>query len=65
MTSKKEYEYIVVENAGYEREADVRRFNTYREACDFMDQHYDGREEIEALHVEVAAEINGERTYEI
>lgn len=58
-------EYVVVEQAGYEGEADIRRFDTYAAALRFLDRHYDGREEIEALHVEIACEIDGERTYEI
>jgi hypothetical protein len=57
-------EFIVVENAGYEGEQDIRRFKTYREACAFFDKQYD-EEDRERIHPEIAVEIDGERSYEI
>jgi hypothetical protein len=58
-------EYIVVENAGYDREHDVRRFMVYRSAVNWMHQTYSFNE-IDQLHVAICRETaNGERSYEI
>lgn len=56
--------YIVVENAGYERECDVRTFSDYRSARSFIRSYYEP-DEVSSLHVEIAVERGGERSYEI
>lgn len=61
MTSK---EFIVVENAGYERECDVAHCTTFRAALQRQEELYEP-DEIESLHVEIAIEIDGVRSYEI
>lgn len=62
-------EYIVVENAGYERETDTRRFKTYEKAQRFIKRQYYADElnpeSPSYLHVEIAVEIDGNRSYEI
>lgn len=57
--------YVVVENAGYERECDVHTANSYSDALKWCDNYYE-EDEIETLHVEIARELpDGSRTYEI
>lgn len=56
-------EYTVVENAGYERENDRRSFATAEKAYAWLKANYES-DEIESLHVEVALDIDGSRTYE-
>ena len=67
--SKPTREYVVVENAGYERECDTRRFPTYDKAQRFIKRQYYADElnpeSPSCLHVEIAVEIDGQRTYEI
>jgi hypothetical protein len=56
--------YIVVENAGYEKECDIREFKNYTEAVKWMESYYE-KDELESLHVEICVERDGERSYEI
>ena len=60
--------YIVVENAGYDSECDVRTFNSAAAAWRWMKKHYNHDEldpsHPDCLHVEVCREINGNRTYD-
>jgi hypothetical protein len=57
--------FTVVENAGYERETDVRSFESYSAAIKFRDNYY-VEDEVESLHVEIACDLpDGTRTYEI
>lgn len=56
--------YIVVENAGYEREHDVRTFPSFRAAAAFIRSQYEP-DEVDSLHVEIAVERDGERSYEL
>jgi hypothetical protein len=55
-------QYIVVENAGYERECDVFKSTSFHAARAWMREHYE-QDEIEDLHVDIATEIDGEREY--
>ncbi len=58
--------YIVVENAGYVRECDIRSFTNYGKAARYMERLYSDDERRE-LHVLICkADENGEnRSYEI
>lgn len=57
-------QYIVVEQAGYVGECDRDRFDTYEQALDWRDNHYEA-DEIDRLHVDVAYENEeGDRTYD-
>jgi hypothetical protein len=62
--SRMSREYIVVENAGYEGERDVKRKPSFTEASKWMRNSYD-LDEIDSLHVAICVEVNGERTYEL
>jgi hypothetical protein len=57
-------EYIVVENAGYVGERDVKRRPSFKEARKWMAGNYDC-DEIDSLHVAICVEVNGQRTYEL
>lgn len=56
--------YTVVENAGYEGEQDIKSFHVAHDAYAFIKRHYQD-DEAETLHVMVALDLNGERTYEL
>lgn len=56
--------YVVVENAGYEGECTVFRSPSLDVASRWMNKSY-SQDEIQDLHVDIAAEEGGERTYEI
>ena len=56
--------YIVIENAGYDGERDIKSFYVFRAALNYMRTHYDD-DEIDSLHVAICRESNGERSYEI
>lgn len=56
--------YVVIENAGYERECDVHSATSHEAAIAWRDQYYED-DEIGQLHVEIARELpDGSRTYE-
>lgn len=55
--------YIVVENAGYEGETDIREFTSVNAAYRWMKRFY-FPDELETLHVVIAREVNGARSYE-
>lgn len=62
--------YTVVENAGYERECDIRSFASYQDAIAFIKRNYTDEERDMAddacLHPAVRLDkANGEQTYEI
>jgi hypothetical protein len=55
--------YIVVENAGYEGERDVKRCISYGSTCGWLKQFY-SESERESLHVAICVESDsGERSY--
>lgn len=54
--------YIVVENAGYKRERDISEFVSYRQAVRYISANY-SNDEVESLHVDIATEIHGVRTF--
>jgi hypothetical protein len=60
--------YVVVENAGYERECTVFQSPKFTKACEWMERHYDfdelDKDGPNSLHVEIAVEIDGVRSYE-
>lgn len=59
------FKYVVVENAGYTKERDIKSFTSFDGAQKFMTAQYEA-DEIENLHVAIAADLpNGDRTYEI
>lgn len=61
--------YVVVEYAGYDREQDVRTFETFSKAANWVARNYTagekGRGEEEAnMHIGIRADYdNGEREY--
>lgn len=61
--------YIVVEKAGYVGENDVYRNESFSKCHEWMKKTYDADELDEfgpnSLHVAIACERDGERTYEI
>lgn len=57
--------YVVVENAGYEGERDVRRCISYGSAIGWQNQHY-SESERERMHIAICSENEaGQRSYEI
>ncbi|HWJ69149.1 MAG TPA: hypothetical protein VNS79_03755 [Sphingobium sp.] len=56
-------QYVVVENAGYEGECDVAKFGTRWAAERWMERTYSARE-IDALHMDICIEEDGQRTYD-
>jgi hypothetical protein len=56
--------YVVVENAGYEGEKDVFEAKTFDEASAWMTKTYSA-ESIDRLHIAVARDIAGQRSYEL
>ncbi len=57
-------EWIVVENAGYNGERDLRSFPTWKEADTWAHQQYD-EDEFEKLHVDIRRDsADGMQTYE-
>lgn len=60
--------YIVVEKAGYNGERDVAAFTSRTKAETWIDQKYSAVEldltHDECLHVDIACELDGERTYD-
>lgn len=57
-------QFIVVEQAGYVGECDLERCDTYEQALDWRDDHYD-EDEAARLHVDIAFENEGgDRTYD-
>lgn len=56
--------YVVVQNAGYEGEKDVFEAKTHSEAIAWMNKSYSSTE-IDELHVAIAKDIAGERSYEL
>lgn len=62
--AKQKKQYTVVENAGYERECDVRSFDSFSDAIKWRDEYYVD-DEVESLHVQIAADLpDGSRAYE-
>ena len=55
--------YVIVENAGYEHERDIAKFISYRQAVRYVRANYASDEEQE-LHLAIAKEVNGAKTYE-
>jgi hypothetical protein len=56
--------FIVVENAGYTGEKDVKQFSTFNTARTWMYRNYT-YDEVDQLHVDIVLENNhGQRTYE-
>jgi hypothetical protein len=56
-------EYVVVLMAGYEGERDLETFSNFDYACGYMREEF-SEEEIEELHIAIALDIDGERTYD-
>lgn len=54
--------YIVVENAGYEGEQDIREFRHWCDAYDFIAKTY-SPDELAELHVAIAFEVDGRREF--
>jgi hypothetical protein len=57
-------QYIVVENAGYQGERDVKHKASFIEASKWMRSNYDSMELLD-LHVAICVEIDGRRSYEL
>ena len=56
--------YVVIENAGYEGEQEIREFTTFTKAYAFVQRQY-AIDELETLHVEIAKRLpDGSLTYE-
>ena len=56
--------YIVVENAGYEGERDVKNFISYRAALKWLLKNY-AEDERDGLHVAIAFEDGNGRSYDL
>jgi len=56
--------YVVVQNAGFEGEKDVFEAKTFDEASAWMNKNYSSPE-ISELHVAIAKDIAGQRSYEL
>jgi hypothetical protein len=55
--------YIVVEQSGYEDERDIKTFTDLDRATKWVRKTYT-QSEIEQLHIMIATQRNGERSYE-
>jgi hypothetical protein len=56
-------EYVVVYESGYVEERDVEKFSSFADAYNFISNEY-SEEDIEEFHINIALDIDGERTYE-
>ena len=63
MTMKPTYVYVVVENAGYVGEAQIREFKALTAAAKWKARQYCGGE-AERLHVQIAVMRGGVLSYE-
>jgi|WetSurMetagenome_2_1015567.scaffolds.fasta_scaffold995770_3 hypothetical protein len=56
-------EYVVVYESGCVGEYAVEKFSTFTDAFNFMNTEF-CKDEIEEFHINIALDVDGERTYE-